>query len=136
MGGMGGMGGMGCRVFFGVNSIGIVNHHQSRWTNATVEGRYIALKPYGGRRVCSSNSVKARKTNLEQRLIECTSDPIPSKLVQRLLGQSHSLLLSSPRRRKRLFSRASSSKFISVSRRTCEALNWNSTRRCDSIFLN
>lgn len=77
-----------------------------------------------------------RKTNVDQRLMECTSDPIPVKLVQQLLGQFHSLLHSSPRRRKRPSSRASSGRFTSASRKTYEASNWNSTLRCNSIFLN
>ncbi|WP_083677863.1 recombinase family protein [Paenibacillus sp. FSL R7-0337] len=37
-----------------------------------------------------------RKTDVEQRLMECASDPIPVKQVQQLLGQFHSLLHSSP----------------------------------------
>lgn len=37
-----------------------------------------------------------RKTDVEQRLMDCASDPIPVKLVQQLLGQFHSLLHSSP----------------------------------------
>ncbi|OBZ08331.1 hypothetical protein A8L34_23720 [Bacillus sp. FJAT-27264] len=45
-----------------------------------------------------------RKTSVEQRLMECASDPIPVKQVQQLLGQFHSLLLSSlPETQKTLF---------------------------------
>lgn len=44
-----------------------------------------------------------RKINVEQRLMECASDPIPVKQVQQLLGQFRSLPLSSPRKHRRPF---------------------------------
>ncbi|MEK4881327.1 MULTISPECIES: hypothetical protein [Paenibacillus] len=62
-----------------------------------------------------------RKINVEQRLMECASDPIPVKQVQQLLGQFRSLPLSSPPETQKTISRISSGRFTSASQKTGEA---------------